>query len=473
MRWQLSKYLTLVLAVLMGAGSTGEALGQSAGKPDVLFIAIDGMNDWTTLFDKRNPIKTPNLRRLAKRGTFFTRAYTAVPACNPSRTAVMTGFGPKTTGCYTNEDFFTSADKKPGALTIPEYFREHDYLAMGAGKVFHQGFNRGKGPNDIWDDFQQWRPARQAEQHNGFRNGPLGTRSFDWGPHPQKMVDEDTLEYVDHLLGVGRTQTRPLFLAAGIFKPHLPFYAPARFFNWYPRSTVTLPLMPPNDLADVGRIGQELAEREAFLYERTRVKPPSDPSSHERLVQSYQAAASYADNVVGRLLDKLDATGRAENTIIVLWSDHGRHLGDKQSASAYTLWEKATHVPLIIVAPDMTEPGTRVDQPVSLLNLFPTLVELCGLPPNEELDGHSLVPLLKNPQADWNYPALTTMGPRNHALRTERWRYIRYRDGSEELYDHRRDPWEWSNLADDRDYADVLSRLRTRLDQALAQRTAE
>ena len=175
------------------------------------------------------------------------------------------------------------------------------------------------------------------------------------------------------------------------------------------------------------------------------------------MVQSYQAAADFADQMVGRLIDKLDASGRAGNTIVVLWADHGYHLGDKESCVKFTLWEKANHVPLIIVAPGVTTPGRRVDAPVSLVDIYPTLLELTGLPRKPDNDGESLVPLLKNPNAKREQPAVMTWQRGNHAVRTERWRYIRYYDWSEELYDHTRDPWEWKNLAGDPEYADVIA----------------
>jgi len=173
--------------------------------------------------------------------------------------------------------------------------------------------------------------------------------------------------------------------------------------------------------------------------------------------------------MVGRLLDALDKSGRAENTIIVLWADHGYHLGDKESCVKFTLWEKANHVPFIILAPGVTKPGSVCDEPVTLLNIYPTLLELCSLPPKADNDGYSLVPLLKNPDAEWPHPAIMTQREGNHALRTDRWRYIRYKDGTEELYDHENDPWEWKNLAGEEKYAEVIGRLGRKLEATLSE----
>ncbi len=438
-------------------------------RPDVLFIAIDDMNDWTTLFDKANPIKTPNLERLAARGMFFSRAYCSVPACLPSRTAILTGFGPDTTRCYTNRDggFW---QRSGDVVTLPRYFRDQGYAARGAGKIFHHGGAvRGGDPRGVqhsWDDFQKlFPPRRKGPNYNGYRGGPLANVWFDWGEQREKMVDYDTVEYAEEVMA-GKWD-KPMFLAAGIFKPHLPFYAPPEVFERYPIDETKLPAMPENDLDDVPPIGKRMAHTEFFIYSNVTKHEAPDPRSIKRMVQCYQASADFADSMVGRLLDALDKSGRADNTIIVLWADHGYHLGDKESCVKFTLWEKANHVPFIIVAPGVTKPGSVCDEPVTLLDIYPTLLELCGLPPKAGNDGHSLVPLLENPDAEWPHPAIMTQGKGNHALRTDRWRYIRYRDGSEELYDHENDPWEWKNLAGDEQYAGVIGELGRKLDAAL------
>ncbi|MBL7185268.1 MAG: sulfatase-like hydrolase/transferase [Phycisphaerae bacterium] len=191
------------------------------------------------------------------------------------------------------------------------------------------------------------------------------------------------------------------------------------------------------------------------MFSNTTAKPQNDPGSLKKMVQSYQASADFADQMVGRLLDKLDATGQAASTIIVLRADHGYHLGDKESCVKFTLWEKANHIPFIIVAPGVTKAGSRCDRPVSLIDIYPTLVDLAGLPPKQDVDGKSLVPLLTDPTKKWQ-PVLMTMGKGNHAVRSDRWRYILYKDGSQELYDHAKDPWEWNNLASQPEYAEVI-----------------
>jgi arylsulfatase A-like enzyme len=432
----------------------------TAQRPNVLFIAIDDMNDWTTLFDPGNPIKTPNLERLAERGTFFRHAYCAVAACTPSRTAILSGYSPMTSGSYNNIDFLRKVI--PDAVTLPAYFRNHGYSAKGAGKIFtHFNGAMGGDPAGLsFDDFQGMLPARAPNKnYNGYSESesPLNETSFDWGEHTQKMIDIDMVEYIDKVMD--DQWDKPMFLAAGIFKPHLPFYAPPETFNKYPFNATRIPEMPQNDLDDVPAIGKKMAHREDFIYNNTTAQPVNSPGSLKKMVQSYQASADFADQMVGRLLDKLDATKRTDNTIIVLWADHGYHLGDKESCVKFTLWEKANRVPFIIVAPGVTKPGSVCNRPVSLLDIYPTLVELSGLPRKEDLDGKSLVPLLKNPNQPW-HPALMTMGRGNHAVRSDRWRYIRYRDGMEELYDHTKDPWEWTNIAKDAGNEEVIKEHR-------------
>jgi len=427
----------------------------AAEKPNVLFIAIDDMNDWTTVFDKDNPIRTPNLERLAKRGCFFSKAYCAVPGCNPSRTALLTGLLPTTSGVYSNGDPWRKA--LPDAVTLPKYFENHGYATRGAGKIFHHGATGAEDPdNPSFQDFFKMLPERKTgPNYNGYTEGSVSKTSGDWGEHAEKMIDIDTVEWVEARMA--EKWDKPLFLAAGIFRPHLPHYAPLAIFEQYPFDATKMPPMPKDDLNDIPPLGLAMAHTQFERYNLPAAAPVESPGSLKKLVQCYQASATFADSMVGRLLDKLDASGRADNTIIVLWADHGYHLGDKENCVKFTLWEKANRVPFIIVAPGIAKAGSRCDRPVSLLDLYPTLLELAGLPAKADNDGQSLVPLLKNTQLTWARPAIMTQGRGNHAVRTDRWRYIRYEDGTEELYDHDNDPWEITNLAGDGKYAQTIA----------------
>ncbi len=247
----------------------------------------------------------------------------------------------------------------------------------------------------------------------------------------------------------------PFFLAAGIYRPHLPMYAPRRYFDMYPPHSITEPAIKVDDLDDLPAAAQQMA-----ASRRGDLELVMDQGKYRELLQAYLASISYCDALVGRLLDALEASPAAGNTIVILWSDHGWHLGEKEHLHKFTLWERSTRVPLVIAAPQVTRAGSRCDRAVSLVDLFPTLNELCSLPPVEGLDGVSLVPLLRNAQRDWDRPALTTHGRGNHSLRLGPWRYTRYADGGEELYDHARDPNEWTNLAAREDLAAVRDDLK-------------
>jgi arylsulfatase A-like enzyme len=231
----------------------------------------------------------------------------------------------------------------------------------------------------------------------------------------------------------------------------VPFYSPERVFRQLPRSEVSLPEVLDNDWDDIPEFARQVAKSTA--------PPPHswfvETGKWTDAVQSYLAAARWTDEQCGRLLDALDESGLAGDTIVVLYSDHGFHLGEKQHWAKVTLWERSTHVPFVIVAPGMAK-AERSDRPAELLSIYPTLIDLCRLPARDDLDGASLVPLLRNPRADWDRPAITTLGRNNHAVRSERYRYIRYSDGSEELYDHRRDQREWRNLTADPEFGEVI-----------------
>jgi arylsulfatase A-like enzyme len=459
------KMLAVLLAGIMTATLAEAAMSAAEKKPNVLFIVIDDMNDWTTLLDKSNPIKVPNMERLAARGMLFSRGYCVVPGCNPSRAAVLTGYRPETTQCFDNGGKSDWYKTRPDAITLPQYFRNNGYQAKGAGKIFHftAGGDDPRGTSHSWDDFQKL--AKTKSPHlNGYTKATewhLANESYDWGETEVRQGDEEMFDYVAKRMD--EKWDKPMFLAAGIFRPHLPFYASSEFFKLYPLDKVVMPPMPANDLNDVPEAGRKMAGREAFIFKNTVKYQPPNTRSLQRMVQSYQAASSYADSLVGQLLDKLDASGKADNTIIVLWSDNGYHLGDKGSCVKFTLWEKGTHIPFIIVAPGVTKPGSRCETPVSLLDIYPTLLELAGLPAKTDNEGYSLMPLIKDPKTAWSHPAIMTMGPGNKAIRTAQWRYIRYSNGSEELYDEYKDPWEWTNLAGKTEQAEVIKELRALL----------
>jgi arylsulfatase A-like enzyme len=457
-------------SVLILLGLTVAPVQAETSKFDVLFIAIDDMNDWISLLDAESPIKTPNLARLAKRGMLFTRAYCIAPACNPSRAATMTGLRPSTTGVYGNKSDWRRA--MPKRKTIMQHFQGAGYVVKGAGKIFHHHLNGAFHDEKSFDNFQamapQNMPPRKLNEADQY-----GSRNTDWGAWPPR--EEDTIDFrtADYCIEALKNPPvgKPLFLACGIFKPHSPFFAPPQYFEG-----VAKVLPPPrlsDDWKDLPSGAKSLLRSKKWFWNGMMMLDRRVPGSFTGFVQAYAACCSFADAQVGRVLDALEASPRRDRTIVVLWSDHGFHLGEKQHFEKFALWEKSNHVPFIVVAPGMTKPGSRCGAPVDLSVIYPTLLELCGLAADEKCDGASIVPLLKDAQAAWVRPALMTYGRGNHAVRSERWRYIRYADGSEEFYDHQNDPREWTNLARRDDLAELMAEHRRWLPKEEAARVPD
>ena len=469
----------------LGMRRLARGAGRRRGKPNVLFISVDDMNDWVGhLGGYRGKIHTPSLDRLARRGVAFTNAHCPAPVCNPSRTAILTGLRPSTTGVYHNGHWWRP--HLPDTVTLPEHFKANGYLTVGGGKVYHHvlGFN----PLEQWDHFEpqvqdgSWHfdypvPGQHAAKPGlhwpkGFplhgiesvakgQRPPMNYREFDWGPFDKPDLAMGDGRMVQWALDVlARRHERPFFLAAGIYRPHLPWYAPRKYFDLYPLDQIKLPPRRQDDLDDVPPAGRKMAAQRRMDFELIQRE-----GKYREAVQAYLASISFADALVGRLLDALDASPHAKNTIVVLWSDHGWHLGEKGTWHKMTLWERGTHVPFIIAAPGLAA-GVRCGRPVGLVNIYPTLIELCDLPRRPELDGVSLMPLLRDPAARWERPALMTYRRGNHAIRDARWRYIRYANGDEELYDLQADPNEWTNLAGAPQHAAVKQRLARWLPKA-------
>jgi choline-sulfatase len=419
-------------------------------KPNVLFISIDDLNDWVGILGGHPQARTPNIARLAKRGVSFENAHCAAPACNPSRTAVLTGIRPSTSGVYGNDQAWRPALSQ--AVTLPQMFRRNGYAALGSGKVFHFGDPRS------WDeyhpDFCDRPPDRRRADPSD--SAYVNIESIKYGAskagRDSVMSDYRVARYIEQQLG--KKHDQPFFLACGFFKPHLPWHVPQKYYDMYPLDRVVVPAVEKGDLEDIPEAGRRMA-RVATHRALVRKK------AWREAVQGYLAALSFADAMLGRVLDALDASAHRDDTIVVLWSDHGWALGEKFHWKKFALWEECTRVPLIIGGPGIAQ--ARCTRPVNLVDLYPTLAELCGLNAPAQIDGVSLGPLLADPAAPWQHASLTTHGHGNHAVRDERWRYIRYADGSEELYDHDADPNEWRNLAERPDKEEVKARLAAHL----------
>jgi len=433
---------TTVAAALSSTLSRIALAGGS--KPNVLFVSIDDLNDWGGVLGGHPQARTPFLDRLASRGLSFGNAQCAAPVCNPSRVAILTGKRPSTTGVYSNQNPLRLA--MPDAVTLPQQLHQHGYQTFGCGKVFHAGDPAS------WDvaypksgcgrppDAKRAFPKRSDRPLNGIK----GSRIFDWGPGPARQDDAySDARVADQVIDwIKADHDRPFFIGCGFFRPHLPWFVPKSYFDLYPLDSIILPTVTANDLDDIPQAGRVMAHIEDHLRITGAGKWPD-------AVQAYLASLSFSDAQLGRVLDGLVDAGHAHDTIVIAWSDHGWSLGTKQHWKKFALWEECTRVPLIMKVPGLTTKGSTCQRPVNLVDLYPTVLDLCGLPVREDLEGNSLKPLLEDPGATWDQPSLTTHERGNHALRSERWRYIRYADGSEELYDHDVDPEEWTNLASD------------------------
>ena len=429
-----SRLLFIAAATLLS--SSTDMVVAAEKRPNVLFIAVDDLNDWIGCLGGHSQTCSPHIDALAKRGVLFERAYCAAPACNPSRAALMTGIAPYKSGVYHNPQAWRTA--MPDAVTLPQLFMRHGYHAWGCGKIYHGAF-----PDDAsWEEYQK--KGNDPKPKKTPVNGIPKTAHFDWGPVDatnEAMNDHRMVDWAIEKLQQEHDQ--PFFLACGIYRPHLPWYVPQKYFDMYPLDEIELPKVNDDDLSDIPPAGVRIA------------KPQGDhkkvlaTDQWKQAVQGYLASVTFADDQVGRLIAALDASDHAKNTIVILWGDHGWHLGEKHHWRKFSLWEEADRAPLMMVVPNTTKAGGRCASPVSFMDIYPTLAELCGLPLGEHLDGVSLQELLADPQVDWDRPAITTHGRNNHAVRSQRWRYIRYEDGSEELYDHNNDEYEWTNLATD------------------------
>ncbi len=482
----MSRFLSRVLAAIVCAGVfagfvAADSRPAKAG-PNVLFIAMDDLNDWIGCMGGHPQTLTPNLDRLASSGVLFTNAHCPAPACNPSRSAIFTGRAPNRSGLYDNRQ--QMREIMPRDVLIPQYFRNHGYRAAGSGKLLHYFIDAAS-----WDDYfpdprsENPLPATfypQQRPVNLPRGGPWQYVETDWA-----ALDVSDEEFggdwsVSKWIGeqLQREHKEPFFLACGIYRPHEPWFVPKEYYEPFPLDSVQLPPgYKENDLDDVPASGVRVAKNRYFAHIQSQ-------GQWRKGVQGYLASIHFADAMLGRVLESLGSGPHADNTIVVLWSDHGWQLGEKEHWQKYTAWRAVTRVPLMIRVPasvsrslpEGTRAGTVCDDPVNLLSLYPTLLDLCGLPAKADNDGPSLLPLLQSGHASvsgapWPHASVTFLSaPGSYAVSTRRHRYIHYADGGEELYDVATDPFEWTNLAGDEASADVMETLRMLAPQEFAER---
>ena len=436
---QLPSISVIALATLAVLGLPLRA--PAAQKPNILLLIADDLNNWIGAMGGNPQTQTPNLDKLAARGMTFRNAQCAVPLCNPSRTAFLSGMRPWTTGIYENQQVWMPHIGR--RMCINDYVRQFGYTSLGAGKIYHY---RNYRPED-WDqvvfygdDTLPMHPAKRSP-------GPFGYRMFTEGqpqrPFEEQRAESQLVDYRSVSWCIERLHDLkpPFFMACGVHRPHTPWDIPKKYFDRFPLDSIRLPEVLTNDLDDVPEQGRKFAKPNGVHATILRLGLWKDR------VRAYLAAICYADAQLGRLLDALYQSPYADNTIIVFVGDNGWHLGQKQHWAKVTLWNEATRVPMIWAVPHLTKPGSTCDQAVDMMSIYPTLCDLAGIPRPKHVEGVDIKPLLANPAAEWSTPAVSTMLRGNHTVVTADWRYIRYADGTEELYNERTDPHEWTNVA--------------------------
>jgi len=449
------------MIALIVALSTGVLAGHTAAdeRPNLLMIAVDDLRDWTTEFGGVRAI-TPNLDRLVASGIHFRRAYCQIPLCNPTRASLMTGLRPDRTGVFDLDVHFR--DHLPDVVTLPQLFRQHGWFSARVGKIYHYDVPRGIGTDGLddpasWDLVVNPRGRDVAEEHliiNPTPERPVSAALSWLAADGTDDEQTDAMITSEAVRLIRQQRDGPMFLAVGFFRPHTPYVAPKAYFDLYPLQQIALPEAPRDDRDDIPAA--------AFAHNNPTANYGLDELQCRQAIQAYLACTTFVDAQVGRLLDALDATGQSERTIVVLWSDHGYHLGEHLGVwQKRTLFEESARSPLVIRVPGATRQGSSdCDRVVEFVDLYPTLVELCGLPRPPSLQGRDLRPLLADPSTKWDSAAVTqVLRPADgrlsepvmgRSVRTERWRYTQWNGGAagEELYDHWHDPDEFTNLAE-------------------------
>ncbi len=428
--------------------------------PNVLVIAVDDLSDYVSILQNHPGIKTPNFDRLAKRSLNFSRAYCAAPICNPSRVAVLTGLAPHQTGVYQLGDRLSNSAPATAAIALEENFKRHGYETYLTGKYYHASEDHWL-PKDRLD--AAWTQRLPPFSDHSPKDGPnkvIGSGILSIGPASIGIESMADTAIVKNTRGwFSEKHDKPFLIVHGINKPHLSFVVPQQFFDMYPLDSLLLPETVGDDYADIPASVRTMFLEQGNLKKFAQIR--DNKNGWKEVMQAYLASISFCDWVLGTILDELDASKFADNTIIVLWSDHGYHIGEKEWLHKRALWTQTTRVPFLIGVHGMSTAGNNCTAPVSLLDIYPTLIELCELDQEvpQPLAGHSLAPLLKNPEREWPNVAITSHDIGNAAITDARYHYIHYADGSEELYDHQTDPREYNNLALRLESKPIIARL--------------
>jgi len=495
------KNILLILGLIIVVNAAAQT-AQKDTKPNVLFISVDDLNDWVGGFASHPQAHTPNLDRLFSKGVLFTNAHASQAVCTASRNSLLSGLHPTSTGWYqSTKEMRATYDEVMGThKMMPQYFKDNGYNTYAAGKVFHDGITDypdkkalfwTESAPEYWNDMEphildagngyggrMFYPFPKdggqmvqlygkdkvfLKKHGNFHSlcgGPLDKNDIP----KEGMYDEQTAKWAVEKLNT--KMDKPFFMAVGFIRPHVPYTAPKEFFDLYDPSKIELPIIPENEMEDIPMMGKSIAYGYSPQGEWADVMKRE--GTLRELVHAYLACVSFVDAQIGQVLDALEKSDHAKNTIIVLWSDHGQHIGEKRHFRKMALWEESTKVPLFFSVPGMSNEGKKCESAVSLLDLYPSLVELCDLPKLSKLEGNSIVPLIKKPSLKWDKPVLSSWLYKNFAVRSNEWRYIQYRDGSEELYNHYKDPNEYHNLAINGKNKNIIAKLKKYIPSTVA-----
>lgn len=429
-------------------------------KPNVLFIAVDDLNDYVGCMNGAVRVPTPNIDKLAGQGTLFTNAHCQAPISGPSRACIMTGLYPSSSGNYlqlADENIKNSNDLCRRAVFMPDFFEQHGYRTMAVGKIFHNG-DGAKSFDEYGGGFAWFgpKPQKRFNYDPATIEGKIGGTQTDWGAFPEHdsmMPDYQSAEWAIQKLQ--QTYSQPFFMAVGFIRPHVPWYVPQKWFDLFPHDSIITPPYNENDYDDIPLMGQRVANAPMMPTTEELIKN----GKWADVIQAYMACIAFVDAQIGKVLSALENSQYANNTIVVLWSDHGYHLGEKNRFAKQALWERDTRT--LLIFKDINAVGGKTcNQPVQLIDIYPTLLELCHLPPYELAEGHSLANLIHYPQTNWTHPALSFYGTGNIAVRNDRYRLIQYEDGSCELYDLFTDPNEWTNLINAPEHRKVVKEMK-------------
>lgn len=437
---EIHKYNAGIIILIFGFGFFSCNVNEKEKIPtyNVLFLSVDDMNGYG-FYHEYNGIKMPYLDAFKKSAITFERANCGSPVCVPSRAATYSGLYPHITGAYFNGcDPWNKSEALMKCELMPEYFGRYGYDTWGKGKIYHAKLPEGRMEKNFKNDYWGGGFSPFPDSAHQIKGNFWGFQTFDDSEFPDVKNADDAIQYLN------QSHNKPFYLALGLWRPHTPFTCPQRFYDMYDLKDFDLPQgYDSNDNDDIPEIAKALLDPFGRFNAENK-------KEWKELIMAYAACTSFADWNIGRVIEALENSEYAKNTIVVFWSDNGYHCGEKNHWEKNTLWEQATRTPLAIRIPGLQTNGKVCKTPVNLVDLYPTLVDYCKLgKPNNALSGKSLRPLLENPDKILETPAITTFGEGFVSLRGMRYRSIQYKNGSEELYDHETDPFEIKNLAND------------------------